>query len=145
MDVNKMKSPFRFMASHILELHIDNTYIKLDDSPNNHKYVDVSHEIPEIVEQDDGWIGLVELTIKVNISEDNDSADDMPPSKYALDMRIEGGFTAGKDMPKDDFEQMLHVNGTAALYSIARGFIISTSSQTLVGGQVVLPLLNFTE
>lgn len=145
MEANKMMSPFRFMASHILELHIDNTYIQLDDSPINQKSVNISHKVPEIVEQDDSWIGLVELSIKVNISENNEEIVDVPPSKYSLDMKIEGGFTAGKDMPKEEFEQMLHINGTAALYSIARGFIISTSSQTLVSGQVVLPLLNFTK
>ena len=141
MNTNKMESPFRFLTSRVLELHINNTYAELDNSPENCKFLDVSHIISDIIEQEDGWIGIVELTIKVKI---NDSTDN-DGQTYALDMTIEGGFATDKSMSKDDFEKMLHVNGSAALYSIARGFIISTSSQTLVGGQVVLPLLNFTK
>jgi len=34
------------------------------------------------------------------------------------------------------------VNGITSLYSIARGFVQSTTSQTLVAGNVLLPMLN---
>lgn len=141
MDVRKFESTFRFLASRILKLHIDNSYMELSDSLDNYKTVDVSHNISEIVEQENDYLGIVELTIKVNIS----NAEDIASDSYILEMCIEGGFTAEKSMPKKEFEQMLHINGTAALYSIARGFIISTSSQTVLSGQVVLPLLNFTK
>ncbi len=145
MDTQKMESPFRFMASRILELHIDNTYVELHNSPDNYKSIDVSHNISEILEQDNGWLGAVELSISVNITDSLEEKDDTSAKKYILNMRIEGGFSSGRNMSKEEFEQMLHINGSAALYSIARGFIISTTSQTLVGGQVVLPLLNFTK
>lgn len=141
MNTNKKESPFRFLNNRVLELHINNTYAELDNSAENCKYLDVSHIISDVIEQEDGWIGIVELTIKIKI---NNSADN-DGQIYDLDMTIEGGFATDKGMSKDDFEKMLHVNGSAALYSIARGFIISISSQTLVGGQVVLPLLNFTK
>lgn len=43
---------------------------------------------------------------------------------------------------ESNFKDMLKINGITSLYSIARGFIQSTTSQTLTSGSVLLPMFN---
>ena len=57
-------------------------------------------------------------------------------------MAIEGCFNAPSEMGEETFKNMLEVNGITSLYSIARGFVQSTSSQTLLTGSVLLPMIN---
>ena len=144
MDTKKQESPFQFMGSRVLELHINNSYVNFDPSSDDSKSVDISHQISDVIEYEHSLLGSVQLDINVSIS---NSTDEENPSKkeLILNVKIEGGFSATEEMPIDEFEKMLHINGVAALYSIARGLIISITSQTLTSGQVVLPLLNFTK
>ena len=60
-------------------------------------------------------------------------------------MSIEGCFNASSEFGEENFKNMLELNGIASLYSIARGFVQSTSSQTLLAGSVLLPLINVIE
>ena len=62
--------------------------------------------------------------------------------KYTVDMTIEGCFNAPAQIGEDTFKGMLKVNGVTSLYGIARGFVQSTTSQTLLSGSVLLPMFN---
>ena len=50
-----------------------------------------------------------------------------------------------RDEDKEAFHKLLQLNGAATLYSIARGQIISITSQCTNGGSIIVPLLNFSE
>lgn len=78
--------------------------------------------------------------INVHVENKNNSEDN-----YTFKMTIEGCFSVEKSFPVEQFKEMLRINGSAALYSIARGFIMGVSAQTMFSGQIVLPLLNFTD
>ena len=56
---------------------------------------------------------------------------------------LNGGFVDNLVDNKDEFEKFLTVNGSASLYGIARGIIISLSSLSMNGGQIILPMVNF--
>lgn len=60
-------------------------------------------------------------------------------------MSIEGCFTAPDEIGEELFKKMLQINGITSLYSIARGFIQSTTSQTLMTGNVLLPMFNVAQ
>ena len=62
--------------------------------------------------------------------------------KYSVDLSMQGCFAAPLDMEEEQFIQMLKLNGISSLYSIARGFIQSTTSQSLVSGSIILPMFN---
>lgn len=144
MDTKKQESPFQFMGSRVLELHINNSYVTFDPSSDDCKSVDITHQISDIIEHEKMLLGSVQLEVNVSISNSIDK-ENLSSKELILNMKIEGGFSATEEISKDEFEKMLHINGVAALYSIARGLIISITSQTLTSGQVVLPLLNFTQ
>lgn len=133
---NKYLSDFQIIGSSVKNLKIKNDFIALGNGKNIKKKIDISHCIVAVeeIEEDAFLSGTIILNIKVNISEKK--------RKYNLDMAIEGCFHAPAEMGEETFRSMLQVNGITSLYSIARGFVQSTSSQTLASGYVLLPMLN---
>ena len=138
--VEKYLSNFQILGSRIKNLRIKNDFIAFDNSSNMKRKMEISHSIsgPHAFNDETSHTGIVTMNIKVSVSEQK--------QKFHLDLQIEGCFFAGKDaMNEKQFLSMLRINGLSSLYSIARGFIQSTTSQTLVGGSVLLPMLNVLE
>lgn len=133
---NKYLSDFQIIGSTIKNVKIRNDFLSLSNGNNVKRKIDVSHLLGNIELVEDGQVlsGTIILNIKVNISENK--------KKYNLDMAIEGCFNAPSEMGEETFKNMLEVNGITSLYSIARGFVQSTSSQTLLTGSVLLPMIN---
>ena len=111
-------SAFQYIGSRITSLKIKNDFVDLFDSNEVKKSIDVSHEI-------------------LSIEKDK--------QKYNISMSIEGCFTAPDEIGEELFKKMLQINGITSLYSIARGFIQSTTSQTLMTGNVLLPMFNVAQ
>jgi len=67
--------------------------------------------------------------------------------KIAVKMKIIGQFMArvSDSMSADKFKQMLFGSGTAALYSVSRAIIATTTAQCLSSGQVRIPMINVLE
>ena len=133
---NKYLADFQIIGNSIRNLKIKNDFISLKEKNDTKKKIDISHSIVSVEEmlEEKIILGTIVLNIKVSISSNK--------KKYNLDMVIEGCFNAPLEMGEDTFVNMLKVNGITSLYSIARGFVQSTTSQTLVEGNVLLPMLN---
>lgn len=135
---NKYLSEFQIIGSTIKSVKIKNDFLSLN-SNNLKRKIDISHLLGniELIEEGQFFSGTIVLNIKVNISENK--------RKYSLNISIEGCFNAPSKISEETFKNMLEVNGITALYSIARGFVQSTSSQTLLSGNVLLPMINVVE
>ena len=133
---NQYLSEFQIIGSSIKSLKIRNDFVSLSDVENIKRSIDVSHSVPIIELIDDGetFSGIVLLQIKFTLSASK--------KKYIVDLTIEGCFNAPTKIGEDTFKGMLKVNGVTSLYGIARGFIQSTTSQTLLSGSVLLPMFN---
>ena len=133
---NQYLSDFQIIGSSVKSLRIRNDFVSLSDVDNLKRTIDVSHSVPEIELIDDGETlsGIVLLKIKSTISANK--------KKYTVDMTIEGCFNAPAQIGEDTFKGMLKVNGVTSLYGIARGFVQSTTCQTLLSGIVLLPMFN---
>ena len=133
---NQYLSEFQIIGSSIKSLKIRNDFVSLSDVENIKRSIDVSHSVPIIELIDDGetFSGVVLLQIKFTLSASK--------KKYIVDLTIEGCFNAPTKIGEDTFKGMLKVNGVTSLYGIARGFIQSTTSQTLLSGSVLLPMFN---
>lgn len=133
---NQYLSEFQIIGSSIKSLKIRNDFVSLSDVDNIKRTIDVSHSVPIIELIDDGetFSGIVLLQIKTTLSANK--------KKYTVDLTIEGCFNAPAQIGEDTFKGMLKVNGVTSLYGIARGFVQSTTSQTLLSGSVLLPMFN---
>lgn len=136
---NKFLSDFQIIGSTIKSVKIKNDFLSLSNNNNMKRKIDISHLLGDIDLIEDGqfYSGTIILNIKVNISQNK--------NKYNVDVSIEGCFNAPSEIGEETFKSMLELNGIASLYSIARAFVQSTTSQTLLAGSVLLPMINVVE
>lgn len=133
---NQYLSDFQIIGSSVKSLKIRNDFIGLSDVGNIKKTIDVSHSISslELIDNGETFFGIVLLKVKTVLSSNK--------KKYIVDLAIEGCFNSPAVIGEDTFKSMLKINGVTSLYSIARAFVQSTTSQTLVSGSVLLPMFN---
>lgn len=133
---NQYLSDFQIIGTSIKNFKIKNDFIAIGNDNKYKRKIDLSHTIPSINVINDGktYSGIILLNVKVSLSSNK--------KKYIVDLCIEGCFNGPSEMGEDTFKNMLHVNGITSLYSIARGFIQSTTSQTLLSGSILLPMFN---
>lgn len=133
---NQYLSDFQIIGTSIKNFKIKNDFIAISNDNKFKRKIDLSHAIPSINVINDGktYSGIILLNIKVSLSSSK--------KKYIVDLCIEGCFNAPSEMGEESFKNMLRVNGITSLYSIARGFIQSTTSQTLLSGSILLPMFN---
>ena len=88
-------------------------------------------------QENGGFIGSIDLWVKATVKEKGSK------EKISILLVLNGGFYDNLVKKEEDFEKFLTVNGAASLYGIARGIIISLSSVSMNGGQIILPMINF--
>ena len=144
MTIEKNISHFQMLGNRILNVKIENSYFDLSSENIIHKSFDYNSIVGSITKSENSQeqLGTVELTVKVEIK--GNSPADIPEQKYIFELTLEGCFSTPSSTSEDMFKDMLRVNGSAALFSIARSFIIGTSAQTCLSGQIILPMVNFT-
>lgn len=141
MDTKNFQSDFQLVGSRITEFSINNSYYRMTTENSGSKKISLDRKISEMYVDGDYICGLLEVSVEVYIKDNNEDVQN--ENQYNISLKMEGAFRASSQMPEEDFEKMLDINGCAALYSIARGFIMNTASQTMIEGQIILPLLNF--
>lgn len=133
---DKYLAPFQYLGSRISNCKIRNDFLVIDNSKELKAALDVTHNVlsVEAVENENVISGIIEVNIKASLSSGK--------QKYVISLSIEGCFKSPLDIGEDTFRAMLQINGITSLYSIARGFVQSTTSQTLISGNVLLPMFN---
>ena len=132
-------SSFNFLGSRITHLDFDSSIFRFEDRVFTKK-IGYKIEIKEVGNDGDHHhYGEVVLTIEVDL----EGKDNAQGNNATIHLAIEGGFHAPDEMDIEEFKKMLQINGAAALYSIARSYLISVTSQSFVYGDIVLPLVNF--
>jgi len=137
MNVENIKANLQLVGTRISKLSVENDFVELnlnDESIN--RGIDVSYKTSQLytVENEPDFLaGNILMDIKVGISD--------RIKNLSLELELEGCFVLdSKD--EDKMKEMLSVNGTAALYSIARGIVSSVTSHICTNGTVILPMIN---
>ena len=140
MKVDKAKANLQMVGSRIVSLNIKNMFVFLDSADKDIKRkIDVSYNVDEPFTAPAGngeYICTIRLKVEVEIEREEKTAN--------IRLVTEGAFVLDQN-DKDTLKTMTSVNGSAALYSIARGIIASVSGQMCEGGGIIIPMLNVYE
>lgn len=131
--MSTVQNKLTFIANRIVSLDIKNPFLTLPEQTQNSINVDV--HLMEETAHEDGVISVLQLEISSSCCSDDKT--------YALNMTLEGAFMV-KDTSDEERQELVRVNGTAILYSVARGIAMGISAQTLAGNAMILPVLDFT-
>lgn len=136
MKVNDFQSPFQLVENRIAKLNIKNGILSLEDKDLSHEISRIDYQVGDIQKIEDKYWGVLQLTIDLKIRKAKKIV-------YSLSLITEGAFTGDSgSINRKDFQNMLEINGTSSLYSIARSTIITVSALSSISGQLRLPMLN---
>lgn len=137
MNIKNIAANFQIVGTRIVRLDINNdfAYIDLNDDAITRE-IDVSYELSPVFEVEDAKNSAAQnilMYIRLKIANEELQAN--------IDLDLEGCFVFdGKD--EAQLHEMITINGTATLYSIARGIISSITSHMCANGTLLLPLIN---
>ena len=140
METKNFEPVFQMVANGIAELSVENTLINHYDTQDLNRDFSCGINDLSIETHDEYKSGGMHFFVNVAVGDKEDSQ-----KSFNLKLVLFGIFKTSVDMTDKDFEGRIKVNGSAALYSIARGIIINISSQAFVEGKITLPLVNFVE
>lgn len=137
MKITKdVQSSFQLLATQTEKINFQNDFLTLPEDEIKTS-VDCEYEILSVEQDEDKLYGFLELTVKVTAKSTEQS------QRLSLTLCLIGGFTENADVSEEDFRRMLKINGCASLYSIARAQVLSLVSQSVMQGQILLPMTNF--
>lgn len=135
-----IESTFQFINNRIISLNIKNNTINFNSVDLKIELSHIDYHISSNEEIDNGFFGtlILEVTVKAKAKRKN---------VFSLDLSLEGAFQGekGDDLDHDKFTQMLELNGSTTLFSIARTIIITTSAMCSIDGQIRIPLINMMQ
>lgn len=62
--------------------------------------------------------------------------------KFTMTMSLEGAFLSEEGVDKKNFQQLVGINGAAAIIGIARGKIEAITANIFNNGKVAIPFVN---
>ena len=143
MNINEIASDFQILGHSIKCFNIVNEFVYLDPADSSvSREFNVSYELSEPFDNDsdkEAICGAVTLFIDVTISNEENTS--------SVHLELEGGFMLKNCRESEKLNEMLAVNGCAALYSIGRGIISGVTSQMSIDGTgtIMLPMINTFE
>ena len=137
MNIENIKANLQIIGTRIAKLNINNEFVFIDlNDENISREIDVSYELSpafDVEDEENLTAQNILMYIRLKITDGELQAN--------IDLDLEGGFIFdGTD--KEQLHDMLTVNGTATLYSIARGIISSITSHMCANGTLLLPMIN---
>lgn len=135
---SSIQSDFQMIANYIKKVNVSNNFLELPPMDQLNYSLEAEYDNVSIEPQENGgFIGSIDLWVKATVKEKGSKG------KISILLVLNGGFYDNLVKKEEDFEKFLTVNGAASLYGIARGIIISLSSVSMNGGQIILPMINF--
>ncbi len=134
----EIKSDFQMVSSCIKYISLKNDFYMLPEPERLSFIADAEYDEIHISRNETGGFkGTIDLTVTATAK--------LKKSKDKICIRIcmKGIFMDSEAKEEEAFEQFLTLNGCASLYAIARSMIISLSSQSMSGGELILPMVNF--
>lgn len=135
MDSKKIAAEFQLVKNRVSSFSIESKILDTKGKSVTMSY-DIDYNIREIQEDEEAYVGLLELIIKVRAKIKNSIL-------FKVSLNMEGVFQGNsKKLTMDNFEDMLELNGIATLSHLSRSYIMSVSSLSGLHPPVQLPMIN---
>ncbi len=141
LNANAVISPFSLMGSSIQSLEIKNPFVFLHGKIKDSYEIEIEHANIEHVKDHSLFFGTVSVSVIITVTE----TEVEQPQEGTISMILDGGFSAPDSLTREEFEELLKINGAAALYSIARSKIETITSAVFERGKLSLPVININK
>lgn len=123
-------------GNRIKYLNIENGFItlSLDDVEVKEFSVDsTALELEQSNDTENSYTGVEELTVSICLQKEKRG--------MKIQLTIEAGFDITASTKEEAFE-LMDLNGSTAMFSIARSLVLTFTAQTYIGKPLILPMIN---
>ncbi len=135
IEFDKVSTDLYFLGSKIDEITVKNNIVHLSENAKKQLSFDII-EI-KINDSEDSHIGQIRIKIVIFVQSEDGVSN--------IDLVAEGCFSAPKEVDAERFQNLVAINGAAALYSICRSKIEVLSSSVYYTGKLTLPFINILD
>lgn len=140
MNVNEFSANIQYKNSFITECSITSNLLDIGEDAVLETAVKVAVSKLSLSDDEKEKLGRVRLTLDGNCSVPENS-----DAKLEYHIVLIGEFSTAAATKNEDFNASLWLNGSTALYSIARAKIETISTTVLNNGKIILPMVNMME
>lgn len=140
INLNEVCSGFNYVASAIKKCEIENSITILGGKAQYQISMDIACGDIAAGEKEDTKFAKLLLDLKCEVAIPDDSQ-----LHTSIRLQTEGTFSAKSDISDEQFQKMLLINGTSALYGIVRSKLETISASMYDVGKIRLPMINVLE
>lgn len=135
INANKVLADFQFVANRVSEFKIETRDIRTNEFKVHVTY-DFDYNIKEVEEFEDKYIGYIEFITVIKAKVKNSML-------FKINLTMEGVFVGNaQKLKRDDFLDMLELNGLTTLSQLSRAYILTVTSLSGINPPVKLPMVN---
>jgi preprotein translocase subunit SecB len=125
-----------FLGNRVITFNISTNTINLKAQSVNIAF-DFDYNLKDLKHEDGNSFGLLDYAVKVK-------ATVKKKVFFKIDLLMEGAFKS-ETLSKEDFKNMVEVNGLITLSHITRAYIISVTAQSGINPPVRVPMVNINK
>ena len=133
MELNSIATGIDFLGATIKNITVKNGIVDVEKTAKRSFGLNINE--PCFKSEKNGYYSEVIVDFKVEVEQSENQ-------EFDLEMSIEGAFLSSGDVDEDMFEQLVGINGVAAIIGIARGKIEAISANIFNNGKIVIPFVN---
>lgn len=133
MGLNYVVDDIELLGTTVRELSIENSIVDVEIGGKRNFGLRINE--PKFEKTEDGLYGQIGIDFEVEIIQSEEKV-------CQINLALEGAFFSGKNIEEGQFQEMVLVNGAAALIGIARGKIEAISANIFNNGKIVIPFVN---
>lgn len=135
INSKEILADFQFTGNRVSSFSVETKDIKTKGTKANISF-DFDYNTKAFEESEDRYIGELEFVVLVKAKVKNSIL-------FKIDLKMDGLFLGNpKKLSKDNFINMLELNGVVTLSHLARAYVLSVTSLSGINPPVKLPMIN---
>lgn len=136
MKFNLIADGINLVGATIKKLNIKNNIVDVEREAVRSFGLNINE--PQYQKVGNGYFSQMVIDFEIEIEQSEGQ-------KCSIEMALEGAFVSDENIKKDEFEQLVTINGAAAIIGIARGKVETISANIFNNGKIVIPFINVVD
>lgn len=136
MELNLVATGIELIGTTVSVLNVNNNIVDVERKAKRSFGLNINE--PKIEKEDDTFFAQMTIDFEIEIEQSKGR-------NCKIELSLEGAFVSTQDVGEENFEQLVAINGAAAIIGIARGKIETISANIFNEGKIVIPFVNVVD
>lgn len=133
MELNRIATGIELIGTTVKSLTINNNVVDAERDGKRNFGININE--PQFEQTDNRWFAQILIDLEIEIVQTE-------KQECSIQISIEGAFLSEENVDMETFNELVSVNGAAALIGIARGKIEAITANIFNNGKIVIPFIN---